>query len=422
MTTISRIWAREVLDSRGNPTVEAEVTLAGGGFGRALVPSGASTGALEANELRDGGSRYGGKGVQRAVDHVNDTIAPALIGVDATRQEAIDQRMLDLDATPNKDNLGANAILAVSMAAARASAAGLGVPLYRYLGGTSARTLPVPCLNVLNGGAHAANSVDIQEFMLVPGGLPSFKEALRAGVETYHALKKVLAGRGLTTNVGDEGGFAPNLPADRAALELLVEAVEAAGYKVGEEISFALDLAANEMHRAGRYELDGRQLTAGEMVDYLDGLMKDFPLVSIEDGLSEDDWDGWKLMTEQLGDRVQLVGDDLLVTNVDLLQRAIDQDTANAILIKVNQIGSLSETLHTMELAKENSYGLMVSHRSGETEDSFISHLAVATNAGQIKSGAPARGERTAKYNQLLRIEEDLGSEARYAGWQAFKK
>ncbi len=419
---ISRIWAREVLDSRGNPTVEAEVTLAGGGFGRALVPSGASTGALEANELRDGGDRYGGKGVQRAVAHVNDTIAPALIGVDATRQETIDQRMLDLDGTPNKEGLGANAILAVSMAAARASAAGLGVPLYRYLGGTSARVLPVPCLNVLNGGAHAANSVDIQEFMLVPGGFPSYREALRAGVETYQALKKVLAGRGLTTNVGDEGGFAPNLPADRAALELLSEAVEEAGYKLGDEIGFALDVAATELHRAGRYELDGRQLTAGEMVEYLDGLVADFPLVSIEDGLSEDDWDGWKIMTEQLGDKVQLVGDDLFVTNVDLLQRGIDQDTANAILIKVNQIGSLSETLHTMELAVENSYGLMVSHRSGETEDSFISHLAVATNAGQIKTGAPARGERTAKYNQLLRIEEDLGAEARYAGWRAFRK
>ncbi|MEA2002375.1 MAG: phosphopyruvate hydratase [Actinomycetota bacterium] len=422
MTTITRIWAREVLDSRGNPTVEAEVTLAGGGFGRAMVPSGASTGALEANELRDGGDRFGGKGVSRAVDHVNDTIAPALIGVDATRQEAIDQRMLDLDATPNKENLGANSILAVSMAAARAAAAGLGMPLYRYLGGTSARVLPVPCLNVLNGGAHAANSVDIQEFMLVPGGLPSYREALRAGVETYHALKKVLAGRGLTTNVGDEGGFAPNLPADRAALELLSEAVEVAGYKLGDEISFALDVAATELYRAGRYELDGRQLTSGEMVEYLGGLVDEFPLVSVEDGLAEDDWDGWKLMTEQLGDTVQLVGDDLFVTNVDLLQRGIDQDIANSILIKVNQIGSLSETLHTMELAVENSYSLMVSHRSGETEDSFISHLAVATNAGQIKTGAPARGERTAKYNQLLRIEEALGDEARFAGWKPFKR
>ena len=422
MTTITRIWAREVLDSRGNPTVEAEVTLAGGGFGRALVPSGASTGALEAVELRDGGDRFGGAGVQRAVDNVNNTIAPALVGIDATRQEAIDQRMLDLDGTPNKANLGANAILAVSMAAARAAAAGLGMPLYRYLGGTAARVMPVPCLNVLNGGAHAANSVDIQEFMLVPGGLPSYKEALRAGVETYQALKKVLAGRGLTTNVGDEGGFAPNLPADRAALELLSEAVEAAGYKLGEDISFALDVAASELYRAGRYELDGRQLTSAEMVDYLDGLANDFPLVSIEDGLAEDDWDGWKLMTDKMGDKVQLVGDDLLVTNVDLVQRAIDQGVANAVLVKVNQIGSLSETLHAINLGVENSYAMMVSHRSGDTEDSFISHLAVATNAGQIKTGAPARGERTAKYNQLLRIEEALGDEARYAGWKPFKR
>ena len=422
MTEITRVWAREVLDSRGNPTVEAEVTLAGGGFGRALVPSGASTGALEANELRDGGDRFGGKGVQRAVDHVNSTIAPALLGVDATRQEAIDQRMIDLDGTPNKETFGANAILAVSMANARAAAAGLGLPLYRYLGGTSARVLPVPCLNVLNGGAHAANSVDIQEFMLVPGGFPSYKEALRAGVETYQALKKVLAGRGLTTNVGDEGGFAPNLPADKAALELLSEAVEEAGYKLGEEISFALDVAASELYRAGRYELDGRQLTSGEMVDYLASLVDEFPLVSIEDGLSEDDWEGWKILTERLGDRIQLVGDDLLVTNVDLVQRAIDENVANAVLVKVNQIGSLSETLHAIELGVENQYGMMVSHRSGDTEDSFISHLAVATNAGQIKTGAPARGERTAKYNQLLRIEEALGDEARFAGWKPFKR
>ena len=422
MTEITRVWAREVLDSRGNPTVEAEVTLAGGGFGRALVPSGASTGALEANELRDGGDRFGGKGVQRAVDHVNNTIAPALVGVDATRQEAIDQRMLDLDGTPNKETLGANAILAVSMANARAAAAGLGLPLYRYLGGTSARVLPVPCLNVLNGGAHAANSVDIQEFMLVPGGFASYKESLRAGVETYQALKKVLAGRGLTTNVGDEGGFAPNLPADKAALELLSEAVEAAGYKLGEEISFALDVAASELYRAGRYELDGRQLTSEEMVDYMAGLVDEFPLVSIEDGLDESDWDGWKILTEKLGDRVQLVGDDLLVTNVDLVQRAIDENVANAVLVKVNQIGSLSETLHAIELGVENQYGMMVSHRSGDTEDSFISHLAVATNAGQIKTGAPARGERTAKYNQLLRIEEALGDEARFAGWKPFKR
>jgi len=422
MTTISRIWAREVLDSRGNPTVEAEVFLAGGGFGRAMVPSGASTGTLEAKELRDGGDRYGGKGVLRAVANVNDTIAPALIGTDATRQEAIDQRMLDLDGTPNKENLGANAILAVSMATARAAASALGIPLYRYLGGTAARVLPVPCFNVLNGGAHAANSVDIQEFMLVPGGLPSYHEAVRAGAETYHALKKVLAGHGLTTNVGDEGGFAPNLPADRAALELLSEAVDAAGYKLGEDISFAIDVAATAMRRAGRYEIDGRQLTSAEMVDYLSGLIDDFPLVMVEDGLAEDDWDGWTLLTEKLGGRVQIVGDDIFVTDGELLQRGIDSGVANAILIKVNQIGTLSETLHTMRRAVENQYGTMVSHRSGETEDAFIAHLTVATNAGEIKCGAPARGERTAKYNQLLRIEESLGSEARYAGWKVFRR
>ena len=422
MTSITKVWAREVLDSRGNPTVEAEVHLAGGGFGRAIVPSGASTGALEASELRDGGSRFGGKGVARAVENVNGTIAAAVIGLDATRQEQIDQVMIDLDGTPNKAILGANAILAVSMATARAAASGLGMPLYRYLGGTAARTLPVPCLNVLNGGAHAANSVDIQEFMIVPGGLASFAEALRAGVEVYQALKKVLAGRGLTTNVGDEGGFAPNLAADRGALELLTDAVEAAGYQLGGEVAFALDVAASELHRAGRYELDGRQLTSDEMVEYLAELADDFPLVSIEDGLDEADWAGWKTLTDRLGSQIQLVGDDLFVTNEEILARGISEGVANSILIKVNQIGSLSETLHTMQLAERNRYGQMVSHRSGETEDAFIAHLAVATNAGQIKSGAPARGERTAKYNQLLRIEEDLGSDARYGGWATFRK
>jgi enolase len=421
MTAISQVWAREVLDSRGNPTVEAEVFLAGGAFGRAAVPSGASTGALEAVELRDGGDRYGGKGVLRAVGNVNEILAPALIGRDAVNQEQIDQLMIDLDGTPNKAKLGANAILAVSLAVARAAAAATGLPLFRYLGGPAGRVLPVPCLNVLNGGAHAANDVAIQEFMLVPGGLPSYREALRAGTETYHALKKVMAGRGLSTNVGDEGGFAPNLPADRAALELLTEAVEVAGYIPGEDIAFAIDAAASEFHRAGRYEIDGSQLTAEEMIDYLEQLVDDFPLVSIEDGLDEADWEGWKLLTDRLGDRVQLVGDDLLVTNVDLVAKAIDLGVANAVLIKVNQIGSLSETLHAMELAEGRRYGRMVSHRSGETEDSFISHLAVATNAGQIKTGAPARGERTAKYNQLLRIEEALGAEARFAGFSPFR-
>ncbi len=420
-TAISDIRAREVLDSRGNPTVEAEVHLAGGGFGRAAVPSGASTGALEAIELRDGGDRYGGKGVTRAVANIHTTLAPALKGIDATRQEVIDQIMLDLDATPNKASLGANSILAVSLAVARAAAAQLGVPLYRYLGGPSARVLPVPMLNVLNGGAHAANSVDIQEFMLVPAGAPTFAEALRSGVEVYHALKKVLGGRGLSTNVGDEGGFAPNLPTNESALELLAEAVESAGYTLGSDIGLALDVASSELYREGRYRLEGRDLDSAEMVEFLFGLVDAFPaLVSIEDGMAEDDWDGWALMTKRLGDKIQIVGDDLFVTNEDILRRGIREGVANAILIKVNQIGSLSETMHTMATADSAGYGRMVSHRSGETEDSFIAHLAVATNAGQIKTGAPARAERTAKYNQLLRIEEDLGSAARYAGWATF--
>ena len=422
MTTITSIRAREVLDSRGNPTVEAEVTLAGGHFGRAAVPSGASTGALEAIELRDGGNRFGGKGVTRAIQHVNDSIAPLLLGRDATDQESLDQAMLDLDATPNKAKLGANAILAVSLACARAAAVGVGLPLFRYLGGPAARLLPVPQLNVLNGGAHAANSVDIQEFMLIPAGFGTFGESLRAGVEVYHALKKVLAGRGLATNVGDEGGFAPNLAADRDALELLMEAVTAAGYEPGAQIGFAIDSAANEFYREGRYRLDGAALTSEELVDYYVGLVDDFPIVSIEDGLAEDDWDGWATLTERLGERVQLVGDDLFVTNEDLLQRGISAGIANSILIKVNQIGSLSETLHTMERAERASYTRVVSHRSGETEDTFISHLVVATNAGQIKTGAPARAERTAKYNQLLRIEEQLGNGARFAGWDTYPR
>jgi len=421
-TSIERIHARQVLDSRGNPTVEAEVLTAGGGFGRAIVPSGASTGAMEAIELRDGGDRWSGKGVTRAVVNIRDVLAPALIGVDATSQEHVDQTMLDLDATPNKANLGANAILAVSMAVSRAAAATLGLPLYRYLGGPAARTLPVPCLNVLNGGAHAANSVDIQEFMIVPGGLPSFSEALRAGTEVYQALKKVIGGRGLGTNVGDEGGFAPDLPTNEAALQLLVEAIEVAGYKLGDEIALALDVAATEIHREGGYELDGQDLSSEDMVAYLVDLVERYPLVSVEDGMAEDDWDGWKGLTKRIGRRVQLVGDDLFVTNEEFLRKGIAEGAANAILIKVNQIGSVSETLHTMGTARNASYGMMVSHRSGETEDSYISHLAVATNAGQIKAGAPARGERTAKYNQLLRIEESLGTEARYAGWSTFRR
>lgn len=421
-TAITGIVAREILDSRGNPTIEAEVQLAGGGFGRAAVPSGASTGAAEALELRDGDDRYLGKGVRQALSNVTDVIAPALRGLDATQQERVDQLMLDLDATSDKHVLGANAILAVSLAVARAAASGVGLPLYRYLGGPGARLLPVPCLNVLNGGAHAANSVDIQEFMLVPAGLPTFAEALRAGVEVYHSLKKVLGGRGLGTNIGDEGGFAPNLPTNRSALELLAEAVEAAGYTLGADIALALDVAATELYREGRYHLEGGVLTSEEMVEYLAGLVDEFPLASIEDGMSEGDWEGWQKLTARLGERVQLVGDDVFVTNQDLLRKGIQLGAANSILIKVNQIGSLSETLHTMEMARGARFSTMVSHRSGETEDAFIAHLAVATNAGQIKSGAPARSERTAKYNQLLRIEEALGDQARFAGWDTFRR
>ena len=419
--TIERIHARQVLDSRGNPTVEAEV-FTSDGFGRAIVPSGASTGTLEAVELRDGGDAYAGKGVTTAVAHVNEEIAAALVGRDVTRQEEIDLAMNDLDATNNKANLGANAILAVSMAVARSAAASVGLPLYRYLGGPSARVLPVPCLNVLNGGAHAANSVDIQEFMLVPAGLPSYSEALRAGVEVYHAMKQIMGGRGLATNVGDEGGFAPDLPTNEAAIELLLEGIEAAGYEVGEEFGVALDVAATEIHREGHYELEGRHLDSGEMIEFLADLVDTHPLVSIEDGMSEDDWDGWKSLTERIGTGTQLVGDDLFVTNTEILRRGIEEKAANSILIKVNQIGSVSETLHTMQTAERAGFTRMVSHRSGETEDTFIAHLAVATNAGQIKTGAPARGERTAKYNQLLRIEERLGDEARFAGWDAFKR
>ena len=388
-----------------------------------MVPSGASTGTLEALELRDGGDRYMGKGVTKAVDHVNLRIAPALTGHDATDQTGLDQSMLDLDGTENKDELGANAILGVSMATARAAAAATGQSLFRYLGGDDAVTLPVPMLNVLNGGEHADNSVDIQEFMVVPAGFDRFSDALRAGVEIYHTLKKAISSRGLSTALGDEGGFAPNLASNREALDLLVEATEAAGYTPGDQVGFALDVAATEVMSDGNYVLsgEGRTLTPDEMVDYLAELTDAFPLVSIEDGLGEADWDAWKTQTERLGDKIQLVGDDLFVTNQSILQRGIDMGVANAILIKVNQIGSLTETLATMNLAKANNYNQVVSHRSGETEDSFISHLAVATNAGQIKTGAPARGERTAKYNQLLRIEEQLGDRAVYGSWDAIR-
>jgi enolase len=416
-TTISAVKAREILDSRGNPTVETEVFLAGGAFGRAAVPSGASTGALEALELRDGGDRYGGKGVQRALANIRDEITPVVIGRDATDQEGLDQAMIDLDGTPEKSRLGANAILGVSMATARAVAGALDIPLFRYIGGTKGRVLPTPFFNVLNGGVHAANSVDIQEFMLVPGGAPTFREALRAGAEIYHALKKVLAAKGLSSSVGDEGGFAPDLPHNRSAVELLVEAISSAGYAPGEDVAIAIDSAASEMYEDGAYVMEGSKVSSVEMVDYLEGLVDEFPFVLIEDGLAEDDWDGWKVLTERLGGKVQLVGDDIFVTNEKLLRKGIETGVANSVLIKVNQIGTLSETLHTMETAERAGYGRMISHRSGETEDSFISHLAVATNALQMKSGAPARGERTAKYNQLLRIEEMLGDSARFAGW-----
>ena len=415
-TTITTVRARQILDSRGNPTVEAEVGLAGGAVGRAAVPSGASTGTLEAVELRDGDAPYGGKGVARAVSHVNDILGPAVIGHDATEQPLIDQVMIDLDATTNKGRMGANAILAVSLACARAAATQLEMPLFRYLGGPSAQDLPVPMLNVLNGGAHAANPLDIQEFMVVPAGLPSFSAALRAGVEVYQTLKKVLSARGLSTNVGDEGGFAPNLSGSREALDLLIAAIEQAGYRPGEEVALALDVAATEFHRDGAYQLEGRSLGATGMVDFYEELVDAYPIVSIEDGLSEDDWEGWSQLTERLGSRCQLVGDDIFVTNRLILRQGIDRGVANAVLVKVNQIGSLSETLHTMEIARGAGYGRVVSHRSGETEDTFIAHLAVATNAGQIKTGAPARSERTAKYNELLRIEERLGSQARYPG------
>lgn len=418
-STIERVHARQVLDSRGNPTVEAEVSTSEG-FGRAIVPSGASTGVNEAVELRDGGDPFGGKGVTRAVSNVIERIGPSIEGMDVTRQEDIDQRMRDLDGTVDKSELGANAILAVSMAVARAAADSVGLPLFRYLGGPSARLLPVPCLNVLNGGAHAANSIDVQEFMLVPAGLPSFSEALRAGAEVYQALKRVMAGQGLATNVGDEGGFAPDLPTTASAIELMAEAIAAAGYELGDQFGLALDVAASEIHREGLYHVEGRDLETSEMVDFLAELADAFPLVSIEDGMAEDDWEGWNELTARIGEDVQLVGDDLFVTNEEILRRGINEKSANSILVKVNQIGTVSETLHTISTARTAGFTQMISHRSGETEDTFISHLAVGTNAGQIKTGAPARGERTAKYNELLRIEEALGTEARFAGWDAF--
>jgi len=412
---IDTIVAREVLDSRGNPTVEAEVMLENGAMGRAIVPSGASTGAHEAHELRDGGARYMGKGVTQAVNHIEERIAPALCGLSALDQAAVDAAMLDLDGSDNKSNLGANAILAVSMATARAAANGLGIPLYRYLGGPMANLLPVPLMNVINGGAHAANSLDFQEFMLVPHGAESFREALRMGTEVFHTLKGLLKDRGMSTSVGDEGGFAPDLGNVEAG-EILVQAIEKAGYKPGEQISLALDVASTEFFENGRYAFDGGSYDSAEMVGQLEQLVEKFPIISIEDGLAEDDWEGWKLLTERLGTKVQLVGDDLFVTNTKRLQQGIDNATANSILIKVNQIGSLTETLQAIDLGGRNGYTSVISHRSGETEDTTIADLSVATRAGQIKTGSLSRSERVAKYNQLLRIEDELGSQAIYAG------
>lgn len=423
MALIDAIHAREILDSRGNPTVEAEVLLSDGSLGRAAVPSGASTGAFEAVELRDGDkSRYLGKGVSKAVDAVIDTIQPALIGQDATDQRAIDQIMIDLDGTSNKSTLGANSILGVSLAVASAAAESSNLPLYRYLGGPNAHVLPVPLMNILNGGSHADSDVDIQEFMVVPVGASTFSEALRWGVEVYHALKSVLQERGLATGLGDEGGFAPNLESNRAALELIIEAIKKAGLTPGEDIALALDVASSEFFENGTYQFEGASRTAAEMSDYYAQLVEDFPLVSLEDPLDEDDWEGWKTLTDAIGSKVQIVGDDLFVTNPERLQRGIDSATANSLLVKVNQIGSLTETLDAVSLAQRSGYTTVTSHRSGETEDTTIADIAVATNAGQIKTGAPARSERVAKYNQLLRIEEELGDAAFYAGKATFPR
>ena len=427
MASIEAVGAREILDSRGNPTVEVEVILDDGAFARAAVPSGASTGAFEAVELRDGGHRYLGKGVQNAVNGVIDTIGPALVGLAADDQRVIDQTMIDLDGTPNKATLGANAILGVSLAVARAAADSAGLSLYRYVGGPNAHVLPVPMMNILNGGSHADSNVDVQEFMIAPIGAPTFSEGLRQGAEVYHALKSVLKKKGLSTGLGDEGGFAPNLESNRAALDLIAEAVSAAGLTLGTDIALAMDVAASEFFRAsdsgaGSYAFEGGTKTADEMTAYYAELVASYPIVSIEDPLDEDDWDGWKTLTDLLGTKTQIVGDDLFVTNVERLQRGITGGQANSLLVKVNQIGSLTETLDSVELAHRNGFRCMMSHRSGETEDTTIADLAVATNCGQIKTGAPARSDRVAKYNQLLRIEEELGEAARYAGAGAFPR
>jgi enolase len=424
MSEIVDVRGREILDSRGNPTVEAEVRLDSGAIGRAAVPSGASTGAHEALELRDGGKRYGGKGVRLAVDNVDQMIGPALLGRDALDQRGLDTLMCDLDGTDDKSKLGANAILGVSLAIAHAVAQELDLPLFRYLGGPDAHALPVPMMNVLNGGAHADNSVDLQEFMLAPIGAASFGEALEWGADTYHHLKRALDARDLSTGVGDEGGFAPDLGRNEEAVELLIDAVEAAGYEPGTDIAVALDPAASEIVEGDSYLLasEDRRLSREQMVDFWEEWVGKYPIVSIEDGMAEDDWEGWKLLTERIGDKVQLVGDDLFVTNPEILQRGIRERVANAILVKPNQIGTLTETLETVRIAQRAAYGTMISHRSGETEDATIADVAVATNAGQIKAGAPGRGERTAKYNQLLRIEGVLGDAARYPGARTFPK
>ena len=423
MSQIEHVHARQILDSRGNPTVEVELSVRSGAWGRAAVPSGASTGEFEATELRDGGPDWMGKGVMRAVENINGEIATAVRGQDASSQAALDRMLITLDGTPNKSRLGANAILAVSLAAAHAAAAEERLPLWRYLGGESAHVLPVPMMNVVNGGAHADNAIDFQEFMIVPVGAPSFREALRMGVETFHQLKKTLHERGLSTTVGDEGGFAPDLGSNEEALGVLVEAIKSAGFIPGDQVAIALDPAVSELFQNGAYVLEheGRTLSAAELTDYWADLAERYPIISLEDGMDEEDWDGWKTLTERLGDRLQLVGDDLFVTNTERLQRGIDAGVANSILIKVNQIGTLTETLAAIRLARENGYTAVMSHRSGETEDVTIADLAVATGCGQIKTGAPSRTDRVAKYNQLLRIEEALGPDARYPGRSAFR-
>jgi enolase len=420
VTAISTVQGRQILDSRGNPTVEVDVVLESGASGRAAVPSGASTGAHEALELRDGGEGWGGKGVLRAVANVDGELAQAAVGLDAADQRALDEALIAADGTPNKARLGANAILGVSLAAAKAAAADAGLSLFRFLGGEEAQTLPVPMLNVINGGVHAENSIDLQEFMVVPAGADSFAEALRIGAEVFHALHGLLHERGLATAVGDEGGFAPDLGSSEDAIEAILEAAQRAGHR--ERVAIALDPAASELYRDGRYVFEGREEDSEGMVAFWRGLAERYPIVSLEDGLAEDDWATWRMLTERLGDRLQLVGDDIFVTSIERLRRGIDEGVANAILLKVNQIGTLTETLDAIRLAREHGYAAVISHRSGETEDTTIADLAVATNAGQIKTGAPSRGERTAKYNQLLRIEEELGGRAVYPGWEAFPR